>query len=53
MGRWLPLFALAATLAGADPDYQSAHAKLHRIGDRKLKHGETADNQPYDDGVAA
>jgi hypothetical protein len=41
MGRWLPLFALAAALVGADPDYQSAEAKLHRIGDRKLKHGET------------
>jgi hypothetical protein len=41
MRRWLPLFALTTVLAGADPDYQSAHAKLHRIGDRKLKHGET------------
>jgi hypothetical protein len=41
MGRWLPLFALTTVLAGANPDYQSAEAKLHRIGDRKLKHGET------------
>ena len=41
MGRWLPLFALAAALAGADPDYQSAEAKLDRIAKRHLKHGET------------
>ena len=41
MRRWLPLFALAATLAGADPDYQSAEAKLDRISGSHLKRGET------------
>ena len=42
MGRVILLFALASvTLPAADPDYQSAEAKLDRIANYQLKPGET------------